>query len=171
MRGRTLRRAGLLAAVWTVWMGGAGCALWPFGGAPEGPAPDPAYGVVEVDSEEIVGFFERAEAFYGRLAQRRFNTISTFRDEVLREFFRTESAFADYYADLAADMAEAHFERNRPLVLEVVEMRLEGPGEAAVMTRIVGEDGRPLRPGESTVERVDRWERVGGSWWIVPAKL
>jgi hypothetical protein len=165
--GRVGRSAALLLAL----LGSAGCSLWPFGGDPEGPAPDPAYGVVEVDSQAIASFYERASSFYGRIAQRRFNTLSTYRDEVLREFFRTESSFADYYADLAADMADAHFERNRPLVLEVLEMRLAAPGEAEVVTRIVGEDGRPLRPGETEIQRVDRWERVGGSWWIVPARL
>jgi hypothetical protein len=167
MSARAASRALLLAAA----LAAAGCSLWPFGREPEGPAPDPAYGVVEVDSEAITGFYARAESFYGRIAQRRFNTLSTYRDEVLREFFRTEAAFADYYADLAADMAEASFERNRPLVLEVVEMRLSAPGEAEVVTRIVGEDGRPLRPGKTALERVDRWERVGGRWWIVPAQL
>lgn len=165
------RGAGPAAALLVALLGAAGCGLWPFGGAPAGPAPDPAYGVVEVDSQAITSFYERASSFYGRIARRRFNTLSTYRDEVLREFFRTESAFADYYADLAADMSDAHFERNRPLVLEVLEMRLSGPGEAEVVTRIVGEDGRPLRPGRTEIQRTDRWERVGGSWWIVPARL
>lgn len=166
-----MRRLALGVALAALLAGASGCSLWPFGGGAEGPAPDPAYGVVEVDSEAITSFYERAASFYARIAGRRFNTLSTYRDEVLREYFRTESAFADYYADLAADMADAHFERNRPVLLEVVEMRLSGPGEAEVVARIVGEDGRPLRPGETRIERVDRWERVGGSWWIVPARL
>lgn len=165
------RSAPLPTLLLAAWLGLAGCSFWPFGGEPAGPAPDPSYGVVEVDSDAIADFYSRASSFYGRIAQRRFNTLSTYRDEVLREFFRTESSFADYYADLAADMSDAHFERNRPVLLEVVEMRLAAPGEAEVVTRIVGEDGRPLRPGKATLERVDRWERIGGRWWIVPAKL
>ncbi len=51
------------------------------------------------------------------------------------------------------------------------EFKLEGPGEARVLTRIVGENGLPLRPGQTGLDREDRWERVQGSWWIIPGKL
>ena len=148
------------------------CGFGPFarGGEP-GPKPDPGYGVQVVSEEGILQFYQRASAFYGRMAQRRFNTLATYRDEVLRDFFRTESAFADYYADLAEALVDAHFERNRPASLEVVEFRLEGPGQAEVVTRIVGEDGQPLRWGETHLDRVDRWERIQGQWWVVPSKL
>jgi len=53
----------------------------------------------------------------------------------------------------------------------VTEFLFDGPGTARVKLRIVGDDGRPLRLGKSTVRREDRWERVGGTWWIVPGKL
>ncbi|HUG36322.1 MAG TPA: hypothetical protein VML54_05195 [Candidatus Limnocylindrales bacterium] len=160
-----------LAATALALCAALGCAN-PFGGRGEpGPRPDPSYGVQEVEAEGIVAFYERASSFYGRLALRRFNSLGTYRDETLREFFRTHSAFSDYYADLAQALAEAHFERNRPLTLDVVEMRLSGPGEAEVVTRIVGDHGLPLRWWSTRLERVDRWERIQGQWWVVPSKL
>lgn len=133
--------------------------------------PDPSYGVRVVEAEGVFEFYERARIFYERMALRRFNTLSTYRDEVLRDFFRTESAYADYYADLAQALEDADFERSRPLSLDVVEFELEGPGQAQVTTRIIGDDGRPLRWGRTRLERIDRWERIQGEWWIVPQKL
>ena len=145
--------------------------FWPFTrGAPEAKA-DPSFGVEIVDGPAIVDFHVRASVFYGRLAQRRFNVIASFRDEVLREYFRTDGAFSDYYADFAQDLDDAHFERNVPTSLEVVEFRFEGPGDARVRVRIEGKNGQPLRVGSVGVDREDRWERVGGTWWIVPGKL
>jgi hypothetical protein len=55
--------------------------------------------------------------------------------------------------------------------VEVAEFVFEGPGRALVRVKLVGEDGMPLRPGETEVEREDRWERREGQWWIVPGKL
>jgi hypothetical protein len=150
-----------------------GCSALRFGpfARAEGPAGDPAFGVQVADSPSVIEFNQRASSFYGRLAHRRFNVIGTFRDEYLREFFRTDHAFSDYYADFAQDLDDAHFDRNRPDRLEVVEFSFLGPGEASVRVQIVGEDGRPLRPGRVRYLREDRWERVGGTWWIVPGKL
>jgi hypothetical protein len=148
----------------------AGCGLFG-GGGPPGPAADPRYGISVVDDDAVVEFYERASFFYDRLRLRRVNTLATYRDEVLRDFFRTDSAFADYYADLAETLDEAHFERNRPLALAVVEFRLRGPGVAEVVTRIEGDNGLPLRWWGTSLERVDRWERIQGRWWIVPRKL
>jgi len=160
-----MRRAALLAACLSL-----GCGLWPFGGDGPGPAPDPEHGLELVDDPALLEFHVRATAFYGRLARRRFDSIQTYQDEKLRDFFRTETAFADYYADLTSALSEAHFEKNRPIALAVVEFALEGPGRARVVTRFVGEDGRPLRRGEVELERSDRWERIDGAWWIVPGR-
>lgn len=167
-----MTRVILVAAM--LWVGGglAGCALWPFGAEQAaGPAPDLDQGLVVAEDASVVRFFERAQDFYGQLAQRRFNDITTYRDERLRDFFRSEGAFSDYYAGMAQALTEAHFERNLPLSLDVVEFRLEGPGEAEVVTRLVGDDAQPLRPGTTVLERVDRWERLQGTWWIIPGKL
>ncbi len=169
-----MRRVAVLGAL--VLGLGLGCAMelpavWPFSRAEEGPKPDLEAGVAVADTEMVVAFYERAQAFYGRLAQRRFNDITTYRDEQLRDYFRSESSFSDYYAGMAQSLTDANFERNRPLSLDVVEFRVSGPGEAEVVTRLVGEDGRPLRRGTTAVERTDRWERLQGTWWIIPGKL
>jgi hypothetical protein len=169
---RRIAAAGLALA-----LGAGGCAWLPspnprnwFGRGDAVPA-DPSFGVEVVEGPAVVEFHGRAANFYGRLAHRRFNQIGTFRDEVLREYFRTERAFSDYYADFAQDLDDAHVDRNEPTGLEVLEFRFEGPGDARVKVRIAGANGLPLRPGSVELEREDRWERVGGTWWIVPGKL
>ena len=170
-----MRRRLAAAALLALALGAGGCA----GSGPRswfrrGPATvpaDPSFGVEIVDGPAVVEFHSRASNFYGRLAHRRFNQIGTFRDEKLREYFRTERAFSDYYADFAQELDDAHVDRNEPSGLEVLEFRFEGPGDARVKVRIAGANGQPLRPGSVKLEREDRWERVGGSWWIVPGKL
>jgi len=147
-----------------------GCGLWPFSEQAAEPAPDPSQGLELVDDAAVFEFYERASAFYGRLARRRFDSIETYQDEALRGFFRTDVNYSDYYADLAGALVAAHFEKNRPLSLEVLELRLEGPGRGHVHTRIVGDDGRPLRPGRVVLERNDRWERSEGVWRIAPGR-
>jgi hypothetical protein len=159
------RRAALLAAGLVL-----GCSGWPPFGGGAGDVADAAQGIELVEDPAVLEFYERASAFYGRLARRRFDSIETYQDEGLRDFFRSESAYADYYADLTSALVESHFEKNRPLALEVLELRLEGPGRARVITRIVGEDGRPLRPGHVQLERNDRWERSDGVWRIEPGR-
>ena len=159
------RLPALLAALLAV-----GCGLWPFSGDGPGPPPDPSKGIELVDDAAVFEFYERASAFYGRLARRRFDSIETFQDEALRDFFRSDVTYSDYYADLASALVEANFEKNRPLSLEVLELRLEGPGRGHVHTRIIGEDGRPLRRGKVRLERHDRWEHVDGAWRIAPGR-
>lgn len=161
------RRAAACALAAAALLAGSACA----GDGEGAPRADLSRGLERVEAESVRTFHRRASRFYARLAQRRFNTLSTYRDDVLREYFRSESAFADYYADLAQALEDHHFEQNRPVRLEVLEFRLEGPGEASVETRLEGENGRPLRWGSTSLVRVDRWERVDGQWWIVPGKL
>jgi hypothetical protein len=48
---------------------------------------------------------------------------------------------------------------------------VDGPGRARVKVRIVGENALPLRIRRVILDREDRWERVGGEWWVVPGKL
>ena len=69
-----LALATLLAA------GLGGCSLWRGGG---GVPADESFGVEIVDGPAVVEFHRRASTFYGRLAQRRFNVIATFRDQLL----------------------------------------------------------------------------------------
>jgi hypothetical protein len=161
-------RCSALALALCAALAATGCSFWRGGNAV--PA-DESFGVEVVEGPAIVEFHRRAATFYGRLAQRRFNVIATYRDQVLRDYFRTDRSFADYYADFAEELEAASFERNLPTGLEVLEFRFEGPGDARVRVRIDGRNGKPLRVGGVDIEREDRWERVGGTWWIVPGKL
>jgi hypothetical protein len=133
------------------------------------PAPDAAVEVL-TDSPEVA-FHARASQFYGRLTGRRFNSLASFRDDGLREYFESTVSFSDYFADLAQDLAEAHFERNQPVRAEVEEFLVEGPGRARVRVRLAGENGMPLRFWGTKLVREDRWERRDGRWWIVPSAL
>ena len=133
--------------------------------------PDVSYGVTAVESDAIIEFHARASAFYGRLVHRRFNTLATFEDRVLRDYFQSEGHYSDYYANFASAPRDGHFEQSRPMALEVSGFRVEGPGRALVRIRVVGKDGQPLRWWETEIEREDRWERHSGRWWIVPGKL
>lgn len=160
--------------------------LWPFGDeapeaaparadakapAPPVPPPVPAAASLAPSDQAVLGFHERAEAFYLRLAQRRFNTLATYNDPMLRGYFETQEAYSDYYARLAQQLTEAHFEKNRPLIAEVQEFTLEGTTRARVRFRLVGKSGRPFRFWSTSVEGEDVWEQTGGRWWIVPGKL
>lgn len=133
--------------------------------------PTPPGGAVVVSSEEALAFRRRVEGFYPRLAHRRFNALETFNDYIMREHFQTPDLFFDYYADLAQALVEADFEKSRPLSVEVEEFLFEDARTAQVQVRFVGYDDRPLRPGRTSLVRIDRWERVEGVWWIRPGKL
>ena len=146
-----------------------GCAWWPW--RDTGVPGDEEFGVEVVDYVGITEFHATALGFYELLAHRRINTYATYKSPALREYFRSEEAFADYYADLAGDLADAHFEQNVALEVQVAEFLFDGPGRARVRLHLVGEDGYPLRPGTTDFEREDRWERREGRWWIVPEKL
>jgi hypothetical protein len=126
---------------------------------------------VAVASETALSFHQRADTFYQRLTERRFNALETFNDPVLRGHFRTPDVFFDYYADLAQTLADAHFEKSRPHSVEVQEFVFEDGGHVRVQVRFVGADGRPLRLDRTSVIRRDRWERAEGTWWVTPGKL
>jgi len=124
-----------------------------------------------VAGDWAIQFMGRAQTFYEHLIRRRFNALETFNDRVLRDHFQTPDAFFDYYAELAQNLHEAHFERTRPLDVEVEEFLFENRFLAKVQVKFLGEDKRPLRPGTTELIRLDRWERVEGQWWIRPSKL
>lgn len=156
---------------------GTGCAAWRRTAAWFEPdpvkvaRPDASQGVTELDSAELADFFAYAHGFYSRLALRRFNDRNTFMDPKLGAYFRTESAYADYYANLTGTLRFARFKRLRPLSVEIVEVRAEGPGKAVVVTRMVGDNSRPLRWTDVELTREDKWERVGERWWISPGRI
>jgi hypothetical protein len=138
-----------------------------------GPAPMdvPAGIAAAVESDTALTLKRRADGFYLRLAHRRFNTLETYNDRIMREHFRSPELFLDYYADLAQALADAHFDKRRPQHIEVRELVFEDPARARVQVRFVGADDRPLRPGEVELVRVDRWEFSDGAWWIQPGQL
>jgi hypothetical protein len=139
-----------------------------WGGGGDGPARSSEVEIVS--SNEVTNFYERASEFYRRLEGRRFNSIASFRDAGLREYFGSEASFVDYYADLADELATASFERSVPLQTDVQEFLVDAPGRARVKVRIVGEDGRPLRFWATSIRREERWERREGRWWIIPGR-
>ncbi len=142
-----------------------GCA----GSGAEAPAPDTS--VLVVEDPAVSEFYVTAQTFYDRLEGRRFNSITTFRDGLLHEYFRDEEDFSNYYADLAHDLTDANVRRNLPLGASVQEFLVEGPGTARVRVRIWGKNALPLRFWRVAVEREDRWERHEGRWWIIPGEL
>jgi hypothetical protein len=136
-----------------------------------GHIPKPPSGSVGVAGGYAIDFLRRTETFYTTLIRRRFNTLETFNDHVLRDHFQTPDDFFDYYADLAQSLHEARFERSRPTNVQVEEFLFENRFIAQVQVRFVGDDSRPLNPGRAVLIRLDRWERVNGRWWIEPGKL
>jgi hypothetical protein len=156
---------------------GLGCASWRRptqwfrAEAPEPAKADASKGVTELDSAELADFFAHAHGFYSRLALRRFNDRNTFMDPKLGAYFRTESAYADYYANMTGALRFARFKRLRPLAVEILEVRAEGPGKAVVVTRMTGDNSRPLRFTDVELVREDKWERVGDRWWITPGRI
>jgi len=126
---------------------------------------------VAVPPDTALHLRRRVEGFYLRLAGRRFNTLETYSDRIMREHFLSPNLFLDYYADLAQAFADAHLEKRRPLRVDVLELRFEDTRQARVEVRFVGDDDRPLRPFEVSLLRVDRWQWSDGTWWVQPGKI
>lgn len=141
------------------------------GCASDGLIPDSPGGSVPVSPEASLNFYAQASEFYEHLIRRRFNTLETFNDPALRQQFRTENRFFDYYADLAEGFDTANFERSRPVSVELQAYIFETPNVARVQVRFVGNDDRPLRANRTALIRLDRWERFDGRWWMTPDKL
>lgn len=190
-RGRAFRAAAA-AVLSTAVAGWLACAADP---GDRAPAPFDI-GVVEEGAGGRRALTLLATDFYRRIANRRFNSIATYQDPSLREFFRTEQAWSDYYADLVQKLEDAHFEAVRPTRVDVLGIDFEErdpaetggpsvePGEvdplmatlepqltARIRVRFTGENGRPLRWWTTSIVREDRWKRIEERWWIVPGKL
>jgi len=115
---------------------------------------------------------ELARDFYDRLENRRFNSLATFQDPGLREFFRTQESYSDYYAEVAYELELAHFEASRPTRVEVLTATRESEARVRMVVRFTGENGLPLRWWQIDHEREDVWEvDDSGRWWIVPGKV
>jgi hypothetical protein len=135
------------------------------------PLSAPEHGAVAVAPEVALALRHRVEGFYLRLAHRRFDTLETYNDFIMRDHFSSLDLFFDYFADLAEDLAHAEFDRSRPTGVEVLEFLFEDPKTAQVLVRFRGDDKRPLRPGTVELVRTDRWEWSEGTWWVRPGKL
>lgn len=109
--------------------------------------------------------------FYERITARRFNSLATYEDPALREFFRSEAAFADYYASFAEVLDRAHFESLRPTAVRLDRIERTSRNSVAIEVTFRGENGLPLRWWSTSVTRRDRWEFAGGRWWIIPGKV
>ena len=112
-----------------------------------------------------------AELFYDRVTARRFDSLATFEDPALREFFRSDEAFADYYAAFAEALTRANFESNRPTAVELDSMVRTGPTRVRVTVRFQGENALPLRWWSTRTQREDVWDFQDGRWWILPGKV
>jgi len=158
------RRLGLGALALALALAGLACA---------GTAPRllPEESSIEVPPETALALRRRVEGFYLRLAHRRFDTLETYNDAIMRDHFTSPSLFFDYYADLAQELGRAHFEKSRPERVEVLEFLFDAPDRAQVLVRFQGRDGRPLRPGRRVLLRTDRWQREEGAWFIRPGRL
>jgi hypothetical protein len=135
------------------------------------PVLDAPHGGVAVAPEVALALRHRVDGFYLRLAHRRFDTLETYNDFIMRDHFASLDLFFDYYADLAEDLLAARFDRSRPTEVFVLEFLFEDLNTAQVLVRFVGDDGRPLRPGSVELVRTDRWEFVDGTWWLRPGKV
>jgi hypothetical protein len=133
--------------------------------------PAPEGGGLAVDSDAALEFQRRTDGFYLRLAHRRFNTLETFDDFVLRDHFQSPDLFFDYYADLAQALTDRNFDKSRPFGVRLEAFLFEDARTARVQVRFEGWDGRPLRPGTTELLRVDRWDWADGTWWLHPGKL
>jgi hypothetical protein len=135
------------------------------------PVLDAPHGGVTVAPEVALGLRHRVDGFYLRLAHRRFDTLETYNDFIMRDHFASLDLFFDYYADLAEDLTAARFDRNRPTDVQVLEFVFEDANTAQVLVCFIGDDGRPLRPGSVELVRTDRWEFADGAWWLRPGKV
>lgn len=162
------RRGRRPAALWIVLL----LALPTAPAACRGPSGlEPQAPSVAVDPQTALSLRKRVDGFYLRLAHRRFNTLETYNDRIMREHFRSAALFLDYYADLAQDLDDAYFEKRRPEQVEIQELRFEDPAMATVQVRFTGRDNRPLRPGRVQLVRIDRWEWAEGAWFVQPGRL
>jgi len=139
--------------------------------------PDPAArlrdsepaGLPPIDRERLLLL---ADDFYSRLESRRFNSIATFQDPGLHEFFRSRDTYQDYYAELAHGLEDENFEASRPTRVSIEADYRESAMRVWLVVRFVGENGLPLRWWETELVRFDLWEMdASGRWWIVPRKV
>lgn len=126
----------------------------------------------DFERRSLTRLSQLADIFYQRLSHRRVNSISTFHDPALREFFHSEEAFADYYADLVQALDSQHFRANRPQQIDLLSFYVEeGAGRVVAVVAFRGDNALPLRFWSVRYSRRDIWEHSDDRWWIIPGKL
>ena len=138
------------------------------GGCGRGAAPAP---VPERSLDDFRQLQTMTDVFYRRISSRRVNSIATFHDPGLREFFHSRESFADYFADFVQALTDANFEKNRPEAMVIEDVLMTGDQQALVRVRFSGENAQPLRFWPVHMLREDHWENKEGRWWILPGKL
>jgi hypothetical protein len=124
------------------------------------------------ERRDLIKLRELSDIFYGRVADRRLNSIATFHDPAMREFFETPEAFADYYADLVQALTVHNFEAVRPTSVVVKNFEIaEGAERVRVSIRFRGANARPARWWSTGYLRQDEWILARDRWWIIPGKL
>jgi len=166
MRRRSRHGLLLLAALAGL---GRGCAAAP---PPDAAAAAGELAEVALDRAELERLERLASDFYRRLENRRFNSIATFQDPGLREFFRTIESYSDYYAELAFALENADFEASRPTRVQVRAYTRDAALRVRVHVLFVGENAQPLRFWSTRLQRDDIWELgAEGRWWVIPGKV
>lgn len=109
--------------------------------------------------------------FYERIASRRFNSLATFEDPSIRQFFPTLAAYSDYYAALVDALDWANIRYNRPTRIDLLGIEVDEGGSLRLSLRFVGRNDLPLRWWNSSLLRTDEWSWRDGRWWVVPGKV
>ena len=123
------------------------------------------------ESSEVASLEALARIFYLRVSNRRFNSIATYHDPALREFFRSPEAFSDYFADFVDELTWARFRAERATSAWLLGIEAEGPARFKVIVLFEGRHALPLRWWKVKLVREDLWERIEGRWWLIPGKL
>jgi hypothetical protein len=92
----------------------------------------------------------RVEGFYLRLAHRRFDTLETYNDFIMRDHFAVARPVLRLLRRPRRDLAHAQFDRSRPTEVEVLEFLFEDAKTAQVLVRFRGDDGRRCAPARSS---------------------
>jgi hypothetical protein len=142
--------------------------------SPTAPLPrrsEPLAGHQAGPSDEVASLEALAGIFYLRVSNRRFNSIATYHDPALREFFRSPEAFADYFADFVDALTWGRFRTERATSARLLGIEAEGPARYRVIVFFEGRHALPLRWWKVKMVREDLWERIEGRWWLIPGKL
>jgi hypothetical protein len=184
-------RLRIFAALLLLFVVATGCNtkwVWPWQRGPVEEAPPPPLVELEADQLDIAlaeatnltpaerVMYEKlsklSKIFYDRLTHRRVNSISTYHDPALREFFTSDEDFADYYADLVQSLDNWYFEAIRPTSIQIRTYAVEQSRDRVrILVRFRGENSLPLRWWGTEMWREDMWQYTDERWFILPGKV